>query len=83
MCFDINPLTHQLHTKKLEAELLAQSYDHSKPQLYGWRAERKLAALADRRSDQNTRMNAPAKDADSTSPFWVRLFSGWRLSRSG
>lgn len=43
MCFDPNPLARQLDLENLEARYLAPGFDHSKPPLSGWRAERQEA----------------------------------------
>ncbi len=45
-----NNQTQQLYLKNLEGNCLSQSYDHSKPPLTGWRAERKIAEIAQRKS---------------------------------
>ena len=45
MSFDPNPLSHQLYLKDLETKYLGSDYDHSRPPLRGWRAERQQATL--------------------------------------
>jgi hypothetical protein len=50
MSFYSNNQIHQLYQKNHEGNYLPQSFDHSKPPLTGWRAERKAAEIAQRKS---------------------------------
>ena len=46
MNIHIDPHGHRLHLQQLEEKILQRNYDHSKPPLTGWRAEKKAAEFA-------------------------------------
>jgi len=81
MCFEPNPLHHTLHLKGLEAKFLGQKFDHSKPQLTGWRAERQITDISANNADKTSAPNAsPAPVILKTSRFAavLRNFLGAR-----
>ena len=51
MSIYFDPHGHRLHMEQLEDQILNRHYDHFKPQLTGWRAERKAAELEYRRRE--------------------------------
>ena len=70
MCFEPNPLHHTMHLKGLETKFLGQSFDHSKPHLAGWRAERQVAEFSDENADRTGERNGkPATAILKTGKF--------------
>jgi hypothetical protein len=77
MNFDSSPLSQKIYLKELETKFLNRNYDHSKPQLTGWRAERQQAEFLERELESARKLTPENNEAASMPSQVVKIMKLW------
>ncbi len=82
MSFDSSLLSQQIYLKELETKFLDRNFDHSKPQLIGWRAERQQAEFSERDLALTKKPATKINDAASISSQFIKIIKLWFGARA-
>ncbi len=82
MNFDSSLLSQQIYLKELETKFLDRNFDHSKPQLTGWRAERQQAEFSVRDLEPTRELAPKINDAASFPSQVIKIMKLWFGARA-
>lgn len=82
MSFDSSLLSQQIYLKELETKFSARNFDHSKPQLTGWRAERQHAEFSERKLEPTQKLTPEGNEGASMPRRVIEIMKLWFSTRA-